>query len=275
MRIAVTGGAGYLGRHVIEELAAHGHQPVCIDQRRPAVDGFRHKVRLGDLTDLGEAYGLLRGADAVIHLAAIPTAGIYSNEVTFRVNTISHFNVLEACVGLGIPRVATASTIQVIAQVGADAPIFPTRFPLDEEHPIYPQNPYALSKQLGEVTNQAFHRRHRIQALSLRFCWVADVNEIRKHNPGKGGDAKHFWSYVDVRDAAQCCRLAVEANGLADEAFYVAAADTLRDEPTLDLLKTHFPDATLGEGLEGFNTAVDIRRARRLLGYEPTHTWRA
>ena len=275
MRIAVTGGAGFLGRYVIEELAAHGHQPVCIDLHRPDVERFRHKVRLGDLTNLGEVYGLLRGAEAVIHLAAIPAAGIYSDEVTFRVNTVSHFNVLEACVGLGIPRVATASTIQVIAQVGAEKPIYPTRFPVDEDHPVFPQNAYSLSKQLGETTNQMFHRRYGIQALSLRFCWIADSDAIRRANPGKGGDAMHFWSYVDVRDAAQCCRLAVEASGLSDEVFYVAAADTLRDAPTLELLKEAFPNAELGDGLEGFNTAVDIRRARRLLGYDPKYMWRS
>lgn len=274
LRIAVTGGAGRLGKYVLEELAAHGHKPICIDQREPAPDGCGHKVRLGDLTDLGEVYGLLRGAEAVIHLAAVPSAGIYADDVTFRNNSVSHFNVLEACAGLGIPRVASASTIQVIAQVGAESPVYPDYFPVDEEHPIHPQNAYSLSKQLGEVTNAAFHRRHGIQALSLRFCWVADADEIRRNDPGQGGDAKHFWSYVDFRDAAQCCRLAVEASGLADEAFYVAAADTLRDEPTLKLLQSHFPDKELRDGLDGFNTAVDIRRARRLLGYEPKHSWR-
>ena len=275
MRVVVTGGAGRLGRRVIEELVAHGHEAVCVDQRRPDVSLPRGvKVYVGDLTNLGETYSFLRGADAVIHLAAIPSAGTYADEVTFRNNIVSHFNVLEACAGLGIRRVASASTIQVIAQVGAVSPIWPRYLPVDEEHPVFPQNAYSLSKQLGEEINAMFHRRYGIQALSLRFCWITEVEQLRATSPGKGGDAMHFWSYVDVRDAAQCCRRAVEASGLGAEAFYVAAADTLRDEPTLDLVRRHFPDIEIRSGLEGFNTAVDIRKARRLLGYEPQYTWR-
>ena len=274
MRVVVTGGAGRLGRHVIEELLAHGHEPVCVDQKRPDPPLPIRHVRVGDLTNLGELYSFLRGADAVIHLAAIPSAGTYADEVTFRNNVVSHFNVLEACAGLGIRRVATASTIQVIAQVGAQVPIYPSYLPVDEEHPVFPQNAYSLSKQVGEEINAMFHRRYGIQALSLRFCWIADAEKIRATNPGQGGDAMHFWSWVDARDAAQCCRRAIEVSGLGAEAFYVAAADTLRSEPTLDLVRRHFPDIEIRPGLEGYNTAVDIRRARRLLGYDPKYTWR-
>ncbi len=274
MRVVVTGGAGRLGRHVIAELQRHGHEVICVDKRLP--DGPLGGVRahIADLTDLGQVYGVLRGADAVIHLGAIPSAGTYPNEVVFANNVLSHYHVLEAAAALGIRRLVTASTVQVLAQVGAVRPIFPHYVPVDEEHPVYPQNPYSLSKQLGEEMNTMFHRRYGLQALSLRFCWIADVEAIRARNPGQGGDPIHLWSYVDVRDAAQCCRLGVEADGLGAEVFYVAAADTLRDEPTVELIRRHFPDMEVRPGLQGYQTAISIDKARRLLGYQPQYSWR-
>jgi len=272
MKVAVTGGAGRIGEAVIEELTSHGHEVVCIDLKEP--DRRLCPARVADTTDFGHVVQVLRGADAVVHLAAIPYAGKHPDTQVFSTNVVSHYNVLEAAWTLGIKRVVTASSIQVIAQVGAaDDPIWPSYFPVDEKHPIFPRQCYALSKEVGERIDAMFARRG-MQVISLRFVGVTTVERIRSIPPERRGDKIHFWSYVDLRDAAAACRLAVEAEGLGAESFYIAAADTVREEPSIELVRQHFPEAEIRDGLEGNNTCIDIRKARRLLGYSPRYSWR-
>src|SRR5262245_1534252 len=111
MRVVVTGGAGHIGRYVGDELRAHGHAVVAADQKRPEWGG-PHK--LADFTRLGEVYGALRGADAVLHLAAIPSSGVHANELVFGNNVMSTFNVFEAAAGLGIPKLVQASSFTTL-----------------------------------------------------------------------------------------------------------------------------------------------------------------
>lgn len=271
MHVAVTGGSGRIGQATIKELLDHGYQVTSIDQR-PAPER-RCPSRIADLTDFGQTINVLKGADAVIHLAAIPAAGTYPDPTVFATNVISHWNVLEAAHTLGIRKVVTASSIQVIAQLGAERPIFPRRFPVDETQPTYPQQCYALSKTVGEEIDRSYALK-RMQVLSMRFAWVTTVETVRQIPVDQRGDHIHFWSYVDIRDVAQICRLGIEAEGLGAESFYVAAADTLRNEPSRELVKRHFPDAEIDPELQGNQTCLDIRKARRLLGYDPKYSWR-
>ncbi len=74
---------------------------------------------------------------------------------------------------------------------------------------------------------------------------------------------------MDVRDAARACRLGVEAEGLGFAAVNIVAADTLRDEPTEDLIRRYCPGVELREPLPGTAGAWSIAKARRLLGYAP------
>ena len=148
MHVAVTGGSGRIGQATIRELLDHGYKVTSIDQKQPSEGLCRS--RIADLTDFGETVNVLKGAEAIIHLAAIPHAGTYPDTRVFSTNVVSHWNVLEAAHTLGIKKVVTASSIQVIAQLGADRPVFPSRFPVDESQPTFPQQCYALSKTVGE-----------------------------------------------------------------------------------------------------------------------------
>lgn len=271
MRIAVTGGCGRIGSLVLQELLDCGHEPVCIDRRLPEEPVCRSLI--ADMTDFGQAAGALRGTEAVIHLAAIPGARSHPAHVVFNTNATSHYNVLEAAEALGIRKVASASSVQALGHVGAVDPPWPRSFPVDETYRVHPEHCYALSKEVGEHINRMFARRG-MQAVGLRFTAVMRAESVRDLSPEQLDRRETFWSYVDPRDVAQICRLSVEADGLGAETFHVAAADTLREEKSVDLVRRYFPDAEIRDGLEGHATCLDISKARRMLGYDPKHTWR-
>jgi nucleoside-diphosphate-sugar epimerase len=119
-----------------------------------------------------------------------------------------------------------------------------------------------------------------MQVAALRFHWVAYADEIAERaaelhdNPRFDDWWRLFWGYVDIRDAATLCRLAIEAEGLGFEAFNGTAADTLSNIPTDELLRTVTPDVAIRRPIGGFGSAFSIEKARRLLGYDPQHTWR-
>jgi nucleoside-diphosphate-sugar epimerase len=83
----------------------------------------------------------------------------------------------------------------------------------------------------------------------------------------------NLWGYVDARDVAQSCRLGLEVDVSGAEAFIVAAADTVMERPSAELMAEVYPDVPL-RAVSGTNTLLSIEKARRVLGYEPVHSWR-
>ena len=108
-RVVVTGGAGKAGRAVVRDLLEHGYDVVNVDLFRDS-ELTEQQQLVADLTDYGEAVDALKGADAVVHLAAIPAPGLKPDELTFRVNTTSTYNVFAAAQLLGLRRVVWASS---------------------------------------------------------------------------------------------------------------------------------------------------------------------
>jgi nucleoside-diphosphate-sugar epimerase len=123
-----------------------------------------------------------------------------------------------------------------------------------------------------------FHRRVGMAVAALRFTYIARPDEMGeaaarvRRNPAAG--SRTLWSYVDIRDAAAATRLALEAAGLAFEVFNVSAADTLSDIPTEKLLQDHAPSVEVRQPILGNASAYSIEKAKRVLGYEPAHSWR-
>src|SRR5438128_9585878 len=107
-KVVVTGASGKAGRAVVRELLGHEHEVLAVDLASPAESpaGFL----LADLTDFGQTVECLAGADAVVHLAAIPAPGIRTEETTFRTNMLSTYNVFEAARVRGLSRVVWASS---------------------------------------------------------------------------------------------------------------------------------------------------------------------
>jgi nucleoside-diphosphate-sugar epimerase len=169
MRVVVTGGSGLAGRAVVDDLMEHGFDVVNVD----LVPGDGPApFRRADLVDLGQVYGCMREAQAVVHFAAIPRPTLDVPEVVFRTNVMSAFNVLEAASALGISRVVSASSVSVLGFPFFAQPFAPDYVPIDEAHPLLPQDAYALSKRIGEELAAGFARRGGLSVVSLRFPWI-------------------------------------------------------------------------------------------------------
>lgn len=275
MNVVVTGGSGLAGRFVVEDLVRHGYAVTSVDRVKPVP--VLAPNRLVDLQDLGQAYGCLAGAEAVVHLAAIPRPGFDTNEVVFRTNVMTTFNVLEAAAQLGLRRLVLASSKSVLGY-----PFFYHRFaphyvPIDEDHPLQPQDPYALSKVVGEEMAKAFVRRSGMTIISLRLAWIHTPETFKQQlqpmwdDPAAG--ASNLWGYVDARDAAQACRRALEVDLTGHEAFFIAAPDTFMKTPTAELVRRFYPEARIAPDFAGRPSLLSTAKAARLLRYKAEYTW--
>jgi len=272
VKVVVTGASGKAGRAVVRDLVEHDHDVLAVDlvssPESPA------PTLLADLTEFGQTAECLAGAEAVVHLAAIPAPRIHTEETTFRTNMLSTYNVFEAARLLGLPRVVWASSETILGlPFEREQPAYA---PIDEEHPSYPQSSYALSKLLSEELGRQLHRWTGVPYVALRFSNIMDPDEYERF-PSFWDDPRlrrwNLWGYVDARDVAQSCRLALEAD-VGSEHFIVAAADTVMNRPRRDLMAEVFPSVPYEPPAGDFDTLLSIEKARRLLGYEPGHSWR-
>jgi nucleoside-diphosphate-sugar epimerase len=288
-RVVVTGGSGKAGRSVVRDLVGHDFDVINVDTVRPEETGT--PFLRAELTQFGEAVEALREADAVVHLAAIPAPGIRSPEVTFRINVASTYNVFSAAATLGLRRVVWASSETVLglpfgrryarnllddAARSGHAPE-PDYAPIDEEHPLRPHSTYSLSKVVGEEMARQFARWSGGTFIGLRFSAIRDPADYAGFpdawaNPASG--EWNLWSYVGARDVAQACRLALTADVQGSEVFIIAAADTVMDRPSRELMASSFPGVRVDDRIGEFAALLSSDKARRLLGYRPMQSWR-
>jgi nucleoside-diphosphate-sugar epimerase len=272
-KIVVTGGSGKAGRAVIKELVEHGYDVLNVDLLPP-------RERLSpylktDLTDLGQVFEVLQGADAVVHLGAIPAPGIQPEEPTFRNNILSTYNVFSAAVSLRLQKVVWASSETTLGlPFEREKPAYA---PIDEEHPLYPESSYALSKVLAEEMARQFSRWSGIPFVGLRFSNIMEPQDYERF-PSFSKDPHlrkwNLWGYVDARDVAQSCRLALQGDIKGAEVFIIAAADTVMNRPSHELLTEVFPGVPLRGEIGEFETLLSITKARKMLGYHPEYSWR-
>lgn len=271
-KVVVTGSEGKAGRYTVEELESKGYEVRKVDIAAP-LDPGAHDTQRADLTDLGQTMELLSGADAVVHLAAIPAPHMVTDAETFRINTISTYNVFTAAGTLGLERVVWASSETAL---GLPFDRHPDYAPVDEDH-TYPEFSYALSKVVSEEMARQFSRWNGMPIVGLRLSNIilperyARFPEFRKDPELRKWN---LWGYVDVRDVAQSCRLGLEANVSGAKHYVIAAADTVMDRPSVDLMKEVFPNVPIKKQLDTYETLLSIDRARAELGYDPQYSWR-
>ena len=275
-RICVTGATGKAGRAVVAELLDHGYDVAATDVAVTRADREQGTLR-ADLTDYGQAAEALTGAEAVVHLANIPAPGLSTPAVTVNANVPMNFNVVQAAAPLRLSRGVWASSETTL---GLPFDVPPRYAPVDEEHYPVPTSAYALSKVASETVAGHIARWSGIPFVALRFSNImtpADYHEF----PSFWADPRlrkwNLWAYIDERDMAAACRLALEAPAEAVEdspAFIIAAADTVMNRPTAGLLAEVFPGVRLTREVGEFGTLLAIDRARQVLGFEPRHSWR-
>ena len=273
MKVCVTGASGKAGQAVVRELLAHGHEVVGVDVATgPADLGVR--VKLVDVTDYGQTVEALAGCEGVVHLANIPSGDISTPAHTFTVNTAMNSNVFLAAALLGLKRVVWASSETTLG-LPFDTP--PRYVPIDEAHFPHPTSTYALSKVVGETMAEHVSGWSGIPFVGLRFSNIFRPDEYETLRGAWGDPAArkwNLWSYVDVRDVAQACRLGLEAPVTGSHNVIIAATDTVMTTPTAELLQAVFPDVGIRHELGDFQSLFAIEGARDLLGFEPQHSWR-
>lgn len=277
MRVIVTGSSGFLGRHVAAHLTRAGHALTGIDisPPPPGAGGWQHVS--ADLSHYAAALELIREADAVVHIAAIPRPTGRTAGDVFHTNVAAAFNVVEATRLARIPRLVYASSFSVLGYPFGEPFVPPQSLPVDEASPVRPQDAYGLSKWLGEEIVEAAVRRGGLTAVSLRMPWVqspetffAQIGPRRKTAEA----VRDLWGYIDVRDAAESFRLALGWAGPGHLRAYVAAADTYLDEPTAAALARALPQVPLARPLAGHAGLIGIEKAKGELGFVPQHSWR-
>ncbi len=275
--IVVTGAAGRLGRRVVQLLVDRG-QEVLASDRVPADDLPAEFVRC-ELSDAAAVTGLLRGADAVVHMGAIPGPQRADPRVIFGNNVTGDFNVMMSAAELGLRRVVFSSSAFGMGWAHDGNAFVPLYLPLDENHPMMPFEPYGLTKQVGEDIGRMIARNSNTTVVSLRFTNVA-LPEVQAEFPWPAPTPENpltlvMWAYADARDVAQAHVLALDARIEEYEAFMLAQPSSRFAEPTIDLVRRNFGDRVeVRDGLEGAASVISTAKAQRMLGWTPRHDWR-
>lgn len=280
-RIAVTGGSGRLGRAVVLDLTEHGYDVVNLDLDAPpaGAPGDFLTVDLGDYGQVVQALSRIEdvydSVDGVVHLAAVPRPGLVPNTTTFVDNITATHHVFAAVRALGITNVVWASSETVLG-LPFDTP--PPYVPVDEGYHPRPESSYSLAKTLEEEMAAQFCRWDpELKMIGLRFSNVMhpeDYAEFASFDEDPMVRKFNLWGYIDARDGAQACRLALELDATGQDVFLIANEDTVMSTPSADLVARVFPGVEVRGRLSGTQTLLSIDKARRVLGYRPAHSWR-
>ncbi|WP_371158070.1 NAD-dependent epimerase/dehydratase family protein [Jannaschia sp. 2305UL9-9] len=289
MRIFFTGGSGKAGRHAVPYLRDRGHQILNADLAPLGADGVSDLAV--DVTDAGQVWNALTGPidlseledgpapgfDAVVHFAAIPRIGLHPDNETFRINTMSTYNVVEAAAKLGIRKVIIASSETTYGVCFARGRADPHYLPVDEAYDVDPEDSYALSKVCNEHTARAFARRTGADVYALRignviepheygaFAGFRDDPECRRRN---------LFNYIDARDLGQIVDLCLGHDGLGFQVFNAANSFNAPDIPAPELAERFFPGVPIKGDLGPEDALFSNAKIRQVLGFEDRHDWR-
>ena len=279
MELIVTGGRGTTGRWVVDRVA-ETHSVTCLDRDLPGSGGHPAvEYRALDLTDAGSVFDVVTelDPDAVVHWAAVPVAGTHPGVEVYRNNTLSTHAALRAAGRVGA-RVVQASSDGAYGFFFAEETPLPDALPITEAHARRPEDPYGLSKVVAEEIGAAVARRDGVPVASLRPTWIQAPGTYRCREPeyvsDRAAGAGNFWSYVDVRDVAAMVERALEADIDGHEAFNCAAADNAIGDPLVELIESHYGVVPEACHVEGDASAYSVKKAERLLGWTPSHSWR-
>ena len=282
--IAVTGSTGSKGRGVgpvvVGALRDKGYRVLTVDIRQPETPD--PEFRPTDLTDYGQTFAALYGAEMVVHLAANaePDVNHVDGAQRFHVNTLAAFNVFQATCAMGLNKVVWASSETVLGYPFDKAA--PPTLPVSDDEPPIPTGAYGISKAVTEELARHMHRVYGTNFIGLRLSRIHHDVEGHPHSyeavrAGWTDPAPlrtNLFGYVDARDVAGAVIAALEAEFTGAEAMSIFAADTSWNKPNDELVREFFPGSALKAGTGPYDSLVSNDRAKRLIGYTPKHSWR-
>lgn len=291
MRLLFTGGSGKAGRHATAYLRDQGHRITNLDWADSDVPGI--KTLKIDLTDAGQVFNACQAYadfdelepgtgvpryDAIVHFAAIPAILFRPDNETYRINTLSTYNVLDAATKLGIPKVIFASSETTYGVCFADGLKQPDYLPVDEEHPTVPQDSYAMSKVVNEVTARSFQARSGIDIYGLRINNVIEPHEYAENFPAFMAKPelrrRNIFAYIDARDLGQMVDCCLKTDGLGYEVFNVSNDDLSVGLSNPEVIQQFYPEVPIKTEMGEWETFYSNKKARRLLGFAPQYSWR-
>ena len=277
MKVVVTGGAGKLGRWVVRDLTSAQHAVTIFDKVRSAEAADR--ILTGDIENLSEVSEAFDGADAVIHLAGIPTHGVVADDVTFRINVMGTFNVHEAARRRGIRRVVSLSSEAVLgwAPGSWEREHVPAYLPIDENHPCAPQDCYGLSKQVMEEIARSFTAKCGMVTVLIRAPWLVSPRGTRATGQVGRPHAEPVCAVPLCRCPRPCPGMPARGGAaVAGHPYDLCGIRRIVRRRAVELAAAAVDavDRRQGAGLAGRRAAVSIDKAKRLLGWEPQHSWR-
>ena len=290
----MTGGAGFLGAHLVRALLQRGHQVAAFDNLDTGTwknlpEGHPGLVTIqGDLMDAPGVLAAVRRSapDAVVHVAALvgAAAGAHRPALAVRVNVEGTVNLLEAMVEAGVQRGVLVSTEEVYGHFRRD--------PVPEDHPLEPTSPYGITKAAAEHFWRHYTARFGLDLVSVRTSWVygagypRDRFDVRVITDALQGRVTRLESGADQRlDFTHVCDFVdgvlrvLEAGHLPHDAYNISGGQAYTTPQVVDIIREFLPGARveLGPGLLPYlpgqrlpqKGALDLTRAARDLGYRP------
>jgi UDP-glucose 4-epimerase len=285
MRALVTGGAGFIGSHICQELLSRGHQVLAVDNLASGrLENFEEfgdtknfEFKKVDILDRGGLLPLFKGTDWVFHMAGLAdiVPSIEKPELYFDVNVKGTLNVLEAAKNAGVKRFTYAASSSSYG--------IPEEYPTPETTPIAPQYPYALTKYLGEELVLHWSQTYKLPAVSLRLFNVYGprsrtsgtygavfgvfLAQKLNHKPYTVvGDGKQTRDFTFVTDVADAFILAAESD-LNGEFLNVGSGNTYSVNRLVELLEGDVEYIPKRPG-EPNCTFADVSKIERLLGWK-------
>ena len=291
MRVLFTGGSGKAGKYAVAHLVSQGHRVLNVDRTPLEQEGVDN--RMADITDAGQMYDVMSSYagfdeldpgngvprfDAVVHFAAVPRILLTSDNECFRVNTIGTYNVIDAAIKFGVRKVVFASSETTYGVCFADGERKPDYIPVDEEHPTIPEDSYAMSKVVNEITARSFQQRTGFDIYGLRINNVIEPHEYQQNFPAYIANPetrrRNIFAYIDARDLGHMVDRCLSVDGLGYQVFNVSNDNHSVASPTSELIERFYTGVPLTRPMAEDETFYTNKKAREMLGFRPQHDWR-
>ncbi len=273
-RVAVTGGSGRVGEHIVKALLDHGHHVINVDRRQ--ADKPLAKMIYCDLRQRELVQPILDQVDAVIHLAEIPHISMpYSPDYIFAHNTAATSCILQTAADLKLERVIYTSSCQIYGMWGGQG-VRPEWLPMDETHPVKPRQAYAMSKLANEQYAQMVADLHGLSVAAFRLpsvmTWWPTAERMKKGQGflGRFGHLEELGTYVHAEDVAAAYLAALERPKPGFEVYHLSAREVMSPGPLRQQLKLDHPDwPELPPDWPAFKSPMICDKAKSHFDWEP------